>query len=178
MNKTTFFGLIFILLSWQSLAQQGSFQLNLGFDAGITLNDYYRSQFPAGFGASLKGLLETSGTGELSLTGNYLYFPLDSSIPLPTGENLSLHLIPVLAGYRLNFQPFFLEPQLGGALLINRFKNAPVTYSDSQVEFAFAMELGYVLRSMELSLRYQHAGPSPFHLGLLGIRAAYILRGR
>ncbi|WP_205602001.1 hypothetical protein [Cyclobacterium jeungdonense] len=176
MIKTTFIGMFIIFLSFQSLAQQGNFQINLGFDAGITLNDYYQNQFPAGFGASVKGLMEGSSTGQLSLTGNYLYFPIDA--PLPAGENLSLHLIPVLAGYRLNFQPFFLEPQLGGALLINRFKNAPITYSENQVEFAFAMELGYVLESLELSLRYQHAGPSPFHLGLLGIRAAYILTGR
>lgn len=176
MYKSTFIGLFLIFLSWQSLAQQGDVQVNLGFDAGITLNDYYQNQFPASFGGSIKGLVRASTSGQLSLTGNYLYFPIDAA--LPTGENLSLHLIPVLAGYRLNFQPFFLEPQLGGALFINRFKNAPTTYSESQLEFAFAAELGYVMESLELSLRYQHAGPSPFHLGLLGIRAAYILTGR
>ncbi|WP_154857279.1 outer membrane beta-barrel protein [Cyclobacterium xiamenense] len=175
MIKSLFFCFLFFLLGWQSLAQAQQSQVNLGFDAGISLNEFYQQQFPAGFGASIKGLLAAGPTGQWSITGNYLYFPIDSSIPLANGENLSLHVVPVLAGYRLNFKPFFLEPQLGGALFVNRFKNSPDTYSERQVEFAFAVEMGYRLQQVEFSLRYQHAGPSPFHLGLLGIRAAYVL---
>ncbi|WP_218588562.1 porin family protein [Cyclobacterium lianum] len=163
------------LLSWKSVAQEGVHQINFGFDAGITLNEYYQTQFPAGFGASVKGLYGVGYNAQLALTASYLYFPLDPAFILPTGENLSLHLLPVLAGYRLNFKPFFFEPQLGATLFINQYKNQPNTYSESNMEFTFAAELGYLLNSVELSLRYQHAGPSPFQLGLLGLRAAYIL---
>jgi hypothetical protein len=175
MIKHIFFGLFFLLLTWPSFAQVPQSQVNIGFDAGITLNEFYQAQFPAGFGASIKGLVAAGPRGQWSLTGNYLYFPIDSSIPLANGENLSLHLAPLLAGYRLNFMPFFFEPQIGGALVANRFKNSPNTYTERQIELAFALEMGYRWEQVEFSLRYQHAGPSPFHLGLLGIRAAYVL---
>ncbi|MFO7825536.1 MAG: outer membrane beta-barrel protein [Cyclobacterium sp.] len=175
MIKQTFIAVLFMLLSWKSMAQEGVNQINLGFDAGITLNEYYQTQFPAGFGASIKGLYGLGLNGQVSLTGNYLYFPLDPAYILPTGENLSLHLIPVLAGYRLNFEPFFFEPQVGGTLFINHYKNEPNSYSESNIEFSFAAELGYMLNNVELSLRYQHAGPSPFQMAFLGIRAAYII---
>lgn len=175
MTKPFVIAVLLLLLSWKGMAQEGVNQINIGFDAGITLNEYYQTQFPAGFGASLKGLYGLGLNGQVSLTGNYLYFPLDPAYILPAGENLSLHLIPVLAGYRLNFEPFFFEPQLGGTLFINRYKNEPNTYSESNLEFTFAAEFGYILNNVELGLRYQHAGPAPFQLAILGIRAAYIL---
>jgi hypothetical protein len=163
----------FLIISFRSYGQYGEDYLNIGVDAGLTLNEFYQVQFPAGFGASIKGLYGVGLNGQVSLTVNYMYFPLDQSFALPQGENLTLHVIPVFLGYRLNFDKFFLEPQVGGAMLVNRFKNEPDVYHESTTEFAFAAEAGYVFDLVEVSFRYQHAGPSPNHLGLLGIRAAY-----
>ncbi|MEX2567827.1 MAG: hypothetical protein WD431_17905 [Cyclobacteriaceae bacterium] len=165
--------LFFLIISLRGYGQDGEDYLNIGVDAGLTLNEFYQVQFPAGFGASIKGLYGVGLNGQVSLTGNYMYFPIDQSFVLPTGENLTFHVIPVFLGYRLNFDEFFLEPQIGGAMLVNRFKNEPDVFNESTSVFAFAAEAGYVFDTVEVSFRYQHAGASPNHLGLLGIRAAY-----
>ena len=165
--------LFFLMVSFRGYAQYGEDYLNIGVDAGITLNEFYQVQFPAGFGASIKGLYGVGLKGQVSLTGHYMYFPLEQSFALPQGENLTLHVIPVFLGYRVNFDKFFLEPQVGGAMLINRFKNEPDVFHESTRKFSFATEAGYVFNLVEVSFRYQHAGTAPNHLGLLVIRAAY-----
>jgi hypothetical protein len=76
-------------------------------------------------------------------------------------------------GQKMNFDRFFLEPQVGGALFAMRYRFDQDRYTETSTGFAFAAEAGYVFDMVEISLRYQHAGPSPHHLGLLGVRAAY-----
>ncbi|EPR66998.1 hypothetical protein ADICYQ_3868 [Cyclobacterium qasimii M12-11B] len=159
------------------MAQIRTNQLNIGFDAGGVINEYYKTQFPAGFGLSLKGVIGMPMDAQLSLSGSYLYFPLNSNYILPDGENISLHQIPVFLGYRVYRQSFFFEPQLGGALLINNNKNITGTQSTKNLQFAFAAEIGYVFNQLELSLRYQQSGGSPYQMAFLGARVAYIIGG-
>lgn len=173
MHKLTIALLLFLIISFSSYGQYGEDYINIGFDAGITLNEFYQTQFPAGFGASIKGLYGVGLDGQVSLTANYLYFPLDRSLVLPAGENLVFHHVPILVGYRFNFDRFFLEPQLGGALFATRYRFDQDRYTETATAFAFAAEAGYVFDMVEVSFRYQHSGSSPHHLGLLGIRAAY-----
>lgn len=160
-----------------SMAQIGANQINIGFDAGGVLNEYYQSQFPAGFGPSVKGLLGMSMNAQFSVSGHYLYFPLNSNYILPKGESISLHQIPVFIGYRVYRESFFFEPQIGAALLINSSKNQLGKTSSKDLEFAFSAEIGYVFNQLELSLRYQQSGGSPFQLAFLGARVAYVLGG-
>ncbi|WP_339924386.1 hypothetical protein [uncultured Cyclobacterium sp.] len=177
MKKQLLFIILLIGLISPSLAQNGTNQFNVGFDAGGVLNEYYKTQFPAGFGISLKGLIAMPLDAQLTFSGSYLYFPLNSNYILPDGENISLHQIPVFIGYRVYRQSFFFEPQLGGALLINNNKNITGTQSTKNTQFAFAAEIGYVYNQLEFSLRYQQAGGSPYQIAFLGARVAYAIVG-
>lgn len=114
---------------------------------------------------------------QLTFSGSYLYFPLNSNYILPDGENLSLHLIPVFVGYRVYRQSFFFEPHLGGSLLINNDRNIAGTNSAKNIQFAFAAEIGYVFNQLELSLRYQQSGASPYQMAFLGARVTYVIGG-
>ncbi len=180
MSKNIMKKLVTIVILWTGisltlLAQKGENQINVGFDAGGVLNEYYQTQFPAGFGVSIKGLIGMPMQSQFSLSGNYLYFPLNSNYIFPSDENLSLHQIPVIIGYRVYRESFFFEPQVGGALLINSSKNQLGKTSSKNLQFAFAAEIGYVFNNLELSLKYQQSGGSPYQLALLGARVAYVI---
>jgi hypothetical protein len=177
MKKQVLFIVLLVGLIAPSLAQTGENQINIGFDAGGVLNEYYAVQFPAGFGVSVKGLIGMPMNAQFSLSGNYLYFPIDSDYILPNGRSISLHQIPVFAGYRVYRQSFFFEPQLGAVLLINIDNNVVNNFTEKKIQFAFAAEIGYVFNRLEFSLRYQHSGASPFHMAFFGARAAYTIPG-
>jgi hypothetical protein len=114
---------------------------------------------------------------QVSLSGSYLYFPVDSDYILPNGRNINLQQIPVFAGYRVYRQSFFFEPQIGAALLINNDHNMVNNFTEKKIQFVFAAEIGYVFSRLEFSLSYQHSGASPFHMAFLGARAAYTIPG-
>ena len=177
MKKQVLFIVLLASLMAPSFAQTAQNQINIGFDAGGVLNEYYAVQFPAGFGASVKGLIGMPMNAQITFSGNYLYFPIDSDYILPNGRSISLHQIPLYAGYRVYRQSFFFEPQIGSVLLINNDNNVANNYTEKKLQFAFAAEIGYVISRLEFSLRYQHSGASPFHMAFLGARAAYAISG-
>ncbi len=154
-------------------AQVGENYLNVGLDAGITMNDYLINRFPAGFGGSVKGLLGVGLSGQVTLSGTFFYFPLSSNFFLPAGDNTSFLAIPAFLGYRFNFDQFFFEPQVGSALHVTRNRFSQISDTITSTELGFGAEEGYVFNLIEVGLRYQHTGQSPFHLGLLAFRAAY-----
>jgi hypothetical protein len=177
MKQPVLFFILLVGLMAPSMAQTSDNQINIGFDAGGVLNEYYAVQFPAGIGFSVKGLIGMPMNAWLSLSGNYLYFPIDSDYILPNGRSISLHQIPLFAGYRVLRQQFFFEPQIGTLLMINNDNNVANNYTEKKIQFAFAAEIGYIFNRMEFSLRYQHSGASPFHMAFLGARAVYSIRG-
>lgn len=156
-----------------SYAQVGVNSLNVGFDGGLALNEYFKNEFPAGFGGTVKALYGVGMNGQLSVSSGFTYFPIKSTIALPAGDNLAFNLIPLTLGYRLFFDQFFFEPQLGGALHVMRNRFAQNSDHVTTAEFGFAAETGYIFEPFELSFRYQHTGRSPFHMGFLAIRIMY-----
>lgn len=173
MKRFILVGFLAISFYFPSQAQVGENYLNIGLDAGITMNDYLVNQFPAGFGGSVKGLLGVGLNGQVTLSGTFLYFPLNSNFILPAGDNISFQAIPAFLGYRFNFDQIFFEPQLGAALHITRNRFSQTSDNLTSTEFGFAAEAGYVFNLIEVGLRYQHTGQSPFHLGMIAFRAAY-----
>jgi len=175
-KKMKRFILIVILATFLYLptqAQVGENYLNIGLDAGITMNDYLVNEFPAGFGGSVKGLLGVGLSGQITLSGTFLYFPLSSNFILPAGDNISFQAIPAFLGYRFNFEHIFFEPQLGAALHVTRNRFSQTSDNLTSTELGFAVEAGYVFNMIEVGLRYQHTGQAPFHLGMVAFRAAY-----
>ncbi|EON79030.1 hypothetical protein ADIS_0447 [Lunatimonas lonarensis] len=165
-----FFLLVSVQLSW---SQVGVNSLNVGFDAGITLNEFFQNEFPAGFGGSVKALYGVGMNGQVSLTGGFTYFPIKSTIALPAGDNVAFNLMPLTIGYRMFFDQLFFEPQVGGALHVTRNRFAQNSDNVTTAELGFAAEAGYVFDPFELSFRYQHTGRSPFHMGFLAVRVMY-----
>lgn len=165
--------LALFIFSQNSYGQIGENFLNVGFDGALTLNEYYQNEFPAGFGGSVKALYGVGINGQVTLTGGFTYIPIRSTIALPFGDNVAFNLIPVTIGYRMNFDHFFFEPQLGGAMHIIRNRFAQTSDNLTSVELGFAAEAGYVFDPLEVSLRYQHTGRSPFHLGVLAMRVMF-----
>lgn len=156
-----------------TFSQVGENYLNLGLDARITINDYYVTQFPAGFGASVKGLLGVGLNGQVTVSAAWLYFPLSTNFILPAGDNISFQAIPAFLGYRFTVDKVFFEPQLGAAIHVTRSRISQSSDNISATELGFAAEAGYGFDLLEISLRYQHTGQSPFHLGMLAFRTAY-----
>lgn len=173
MKRFILFVLLAIHFYMPSQAQVGENYLNVGLDAGITMNEYLVNQFPAGFGGSVKGLLGVGLSGQITLSGTFLYFPLNSNYLLPAGDNISFQAIPAFLGYRFNFDQVFFEPQVGAALHVTRNRFGQTSDNLTSTELGFAAEAGYIFNLIEIGLRYQHTGESPFHLGLLAFRAAY-----
>ncbi|WP_157971955.1 outer membrane beta-barrel protein [Pleomorphovibrio marinus] len=173
MKRFSLIILLALFVAGAANAQYGEDYINIGVDAGLALNDYYQTQFPAGFGANVKGLYGVGLNGQVSLSGAYMFFPLDTQFILPDGDNMYFNVIPAFLGYRFNFDNFFLEPQIGGAMhmLTTRVDQDRIT--ETSFELGFAVEAGYVFNQVEATVRYQHSGASPFHLGLLAIRASY-----
>jgi hypothetical protein len=177
MIKRVLFVILFSGLFAPTFAQNTNNQFKGGFDAVAVLNEYYKTQFPAGFGFSFKGLMAMPNEAQFTFSGNYLYFPLNSNYIIPKGENISLHQIPVFIGYRVYRQSFFFEPQIGASFLINRNKNIVGTNSSKNIQFGFSAEIGYVFNQLELSLRYQQSGAAPYQMAILGARVAYTIVG-
>lgn len=173
MKRFILVALLAISFFLPSQAQVGENYLSIGLDAGITMNDYLVNQFPAGFGGSVKGLLGVGLNGQVTLSGSFLYFPLSTNFILPAGDNISFQAIPAFLGYRFNFDQVFFEPQLGAALHVTRNRVSQASDNITSTELGFGAEAGYIFNTIEIGLRYQHTGQSPFHLGLLAFRAAY-----
>ncbi|WP_209331836.1 hypothetical protein [Lunatimonas salinarum] len=162
-----------LLLAQVSYGQVGENFLNVGFDGALTLNEYYQNEFPAGFGGSVKALYGVGMNGQVTLTGGFTYFPIRSNIVLPLGDNVAFNLIPVTVGYRMFFENLFFEPQVGAALHVARNRFAQNSDNVTTAELGFAAEAGYIFEPLEVSLRYQHTGRAPFHLGILAMRVMF-----
>lgn len=162
-----------LLISRSAFTQVGENYLNVGLDGGVTLNEYFQHQFPAGFGGSAKGLFGVGMNGQITLTGGFLYFPIKPTIALPAGDNVTFNLIPLTLGYRAYFDNLFFEPQVGGSMHITRNRFSQTNHNLTTTEFGFGAEAGYVFEPVEVGIRYHHSGRSPHHIGLLAVRVMY-----
>ncbi len=86
-----------------------------------------------------------------------------------------MNLIPLLIGYRHNFDGIFIEPQAGYMVIGAKMNSAEEgTMTDSGGLLSGALSIGYVFdKQVEISARYQVAGKNGSNLNLFGLRLGY-----
>ena len=157
-----------ILIYASSLAQKGNNRIGIGADISIPTSDF-GSYFKTGFGGYAKALFGVGKSGQVSFTSGYSNFKATEGVPL------TLSFIPLLIGYRANFNGFFVEPQLGYLVIGGK----ALTPEDELVtgstgSFMWAAGAGYVFNNkVEISARYQMGSKQGTNLGSFGLRLGY-----
>lgn len=150
-------------------AQKAPNQLGVAAELGFPTGDF-ADGFKTGFGGSLKGLFGVSKDGQLSFTTGYTRYAFKDNEP---GYKASIGIIPFLAGYRQNFNGFYLEPQLGYGSYSARVKGNGITGSSSQGGFTYAAGLGYASKGFDIGARYQGSSVDGDNISLIGVHVGY-----
>lgn len=160
-------------------AQKGMNYIGIAAEAGIPTGAF-SDIVNAGFGGSLKLLLGIAEEGQVSFASGYSAFRF-KGIPSGSGVKANFSVIPLLVGYRHNFNGVYLEPQLGIASYKISASGNGQSASDSEVGFTFAAGVGYVINGLDLGLRYQHGKiqDADEAISFIGIHVGYnfLLKG-
>ena len=153
-----------------SFAQKGNNQLGGGGDLSIPTGDF-ANEFKTGFGFYLKGLLGVGKSGQITLTSGFSAFK-------ESGEwddfTTTQTIVPLLIGYRANFNQFFVEPQMGYAMFGNKYVSNDGFSTESIGAFTWAAGAGYVFNNkIEVSARYQSSSREGSSGNLFGLRLGY-----
>jgi hypothetical protein len=135
-------------------AQTGHNQIGIGPEVAIPLGDF-GDGFNTGFGGSVKGMFGIGAAGQVTLTSGYTIFKAKN---LPSGVDVKASIIPILLGYRHNFNGFYVEPQAGYGILGSKVSGAGSPYdgSDSDGGFTWAAGIGYAMQQgIDIGARYQ-----------------------
>lgn len=171
MKKILFAIALVAVFSVAANAQKGSLQVSPGIESGIPTGQF-ADGVRAGFGINGKVLYGLTDAGYLTGTTGYMSFKNKGS---GDGYKAKLSIIPVLAGYRQNFNGFYAEPQLGIGFYGSKEKYDNEKSTDSQAYFTWAIGGGYVYNSLDFGLRYQRAEGSGGGIGFFGLKVAYNL---
>ena len=153
------------LLIQAGYAQKGNNQINLGPELDLPIGNFHTA-YSVGFGGTIKGLYGVGTAGQISLTTGYLHFKGKSGSN--NGYDYSgqtFAIIPYLLGYRHNFKPWYIEPQVGMASYTTKTSG----FKFNETRFTYGLGGGYTTSNLDLGLRFQsHEGAS-----LLAFRVAY-----
>lgn len=167
MKRTfTFLVLGFFLVTF-SHAQTGNNQIGIGAEFNVPLGSF-GDAYKTGFGGTIKGLYGVGKSGQLTLTTGYSAFKGKSETNLGysyAGQTFTI--VPILAGYRHHFTGLYAEPQIG--VTVNGTK-ASGMHVETMTKFAFAVNVGYEINGLDLSLRYHTEGDV---LSLFAARIGY-----
>lgn len=171
MNKIYMALLAAILFNASSFAQKGKTQLGFGADLSLPTGDF-GNYFKTGGGGYVKGMFGVGKSGQVTVTSGYSSFKEAGDYEDFT---TTVTMVPLLVGYRHNFNGFFVEPQLGYGmygLKVNSFDEG--FDSDSEGAFTWAAGVGYVFANqIEVSARYQTGGQQGTNFSLFGLRLGY-----
>lgn len=151
-------------------AQKGVNKLTLAADIGVPMGDFGEL---ANVGAGVMGkfLFGVSESGQISATTGVT---LHGSKMDFMGQDikLTMRVIPILGGYRHNFNGLFIEPQAGVGIFGATAKYQGQSDSDSDNGFAWAVGFGYAKNNIEAGLRYQ-SFENNGSLSVVGIHIGY-----
>jgi len=169
--KKIIIGLLAALLFYASCyAQKGSSYIGAGADFGIPTGES-ANNVKAGMGFYVKALLGVGHSGQVSFTSGYSTAKAVAGIPLKTGT------APFLVGYRANFNGFFVEPQLGYAIINARFEGIEDVAPPEQAQGGLVMwaaGIGYVFNNkIEVGARYQSGSNNGGTWTSFGLRLGY-----
>src|SRR5688500_14217006 len=102
-----------IALAGGSYAQQGNNQISPAVEVAIPTGDAGESS-QLGLGLTVKGLYGIGKAGQLTFTTGYLVASAKKEFKDILGaDKVNSTMIPLLAGYRHNFNGFYAETQIG-----------------------------------------------------------------
>jgi len=144
-------------------AQSGKNQVGIGAEVALPMGAF-GDAYGIGFGGGAKYLHGIGEAGQVTLSASYLTF---SGKDFFDGYKTSF--IPVLVGYRHNFNGFYAEPQVGYTLMSTSLEDE----SESTGGFGYAVGVGYAMESgFDISARYQAVSKGGTS-GWIGARVAY-----
>jgi len=170
MKKVLLVMALFVATTMATFAQEGTFGLSVGVEGALPVGDW-SDGFGVGIGGSLKGLYGVGNAGQVTLTTGYDRFGAKEN---DEDVDVSLSMIPILAGYRHNFSSLYLEPQLGVSIVKTKADAGEFgDFSASSTEFTWAIGGGYVVGPIDLGLRYQSISGDGGSTGFIALKVAY-----
>jgi hypothetical protein len=130
-------------------AQKGRSQLNLEVETPVPIYQTER-----GFGGFIKGMYGLGRSAQLTLMTGISGFRSRRSIEQTITNT---RLIPVLAGFKQNFQKFYIEPQAGYGELGGKINIGGDYARPSVGAFFWAIGAGYDHKRINIGLRFQQA---------------------
>jgi hypothetical protein len=171
MRKNYVFLLAAILISAGSFAQKGKSYLGVGADLSLPMGDF-GNYFKTGVGGYVKAMFGVGNSDAVTFTTGYTGFKGAGDFEDVTATQ---GVVPILLGYRHNFNGFFVEPQIGyGLYPYKETSTENGFYSESGNAFTWAAGVGYVFNNkVEVSARYQNGSADGVSLGMFGLRLGY-----
>ena len=148
--KIIFFVASFFSFSIFSNAQTGNNLVGVSLDLGLPLGSF--ADFAGvGVGGTVRGLYGVGESGHITLTTGYSYFRWKD---LVAGEDANSHIVPLLVGYRHNFEAIFIEPYAGYASYGEKYSYQGMTSTGSVGSFAWGGGVGYGRGGFEGGVRF------------------------
>lgn len=172
--KKVFFAICIAVVSASCFAQSGKNQIGVAGDVAVPMGDF-GDAFKTGFGGYVKGFYGVGEAGQITFTTGYSAFKAKGS---DGDESATASIIPLMAGYRHNFNGFYVEPQAGYNIFGAKVKFLGESVSDSEGGFGYALGIGYVVNGVDFGVRYQGGKPSgegddTSNWGFIGIHVGY-----
>jgi hypothetical protein len=153
-------------------AQKGHNQIGIGPEVAIPVGDF-GDGFKTGFGGSVKGMFGVGTAGQVTLTSGYTTFKAKG---LESGEKFNASIIPILLGYRHNFNGFYVEPQAGYGIYGSKISGTGTGLdgTNSSGAFTWAAGIGYALKQgVDIGARYQSGHKDGATTGVVGFTVRY-----
>jgi hypothetical protein len=159
------------LIAATSFAQKGKNFIGAGADLSLPAG-VFGDDFRRGAGAYVKAMLGVGEAGAVTFTTGYSAFKEIADY----GDDLATTatIVPLLLGYRHNFNRFFVEPQLGYGIYPYKYNSEDGFSTENEGAFTWAAGVGYVFTNkIEVSARYQTANRAGYNVGIFGLRLGY-----
>ena len=171
MKKTYFILFASFLIATMAVAQKGEIIFGGGADVSFPSGEF-GNYFKPGFGVYGKTMFGVSKAGQVTFTSGYSSFKLRPGLADVT---TTFNQIPILFGYRHNFNSFFVEPQLGYSFVgVKMTSEEDGSYTEGSGLVTWAAGVGYVFNNhVEIGARYQSGSKNGSSVSSFGLRLGY-----
>src|SRR5215467_860871 len=159
------------IISTGAIGQKGKNYLGVGVGLSMPLGEF-ANDYKRGIGVDAKAMLGVGQSGAVTFTLGYSAFKEIADFDETTSTAV---IVPLLIGYRHNFNGFFVEPQLGYALYPYKHNSAEDGfYTSTGSAFNWALNAGYMFKNkLEVSARYQTGTSTGITVAIFGLRLGY-----
>lgn len=164
-----------VAIATASVAQTGNNQVIPAAEIALPTGDASDVQ-SIGLGVTVKGLYGVGEAGQITFTTGLMVAGGKKDFKEALGaDKITSTMIPLLAGYRHNFDKIYAEPQIGYGIYSAKIKGGDYDAKDSQGAFTWAIGGGYKFNDkIEAGLRYQSMHKDGGSSGFFGVRVGYM----